>query len=54
MLNGHGGNIYALSQRLGCAPSDIIDMSSNVNPLPPLPGLKADDSSSLSQESDEN
>jgi threonine-phosphate decarboxylase len=39
MLNAHGGNIYELSQRLGCAPSDIIDMSSNVNPLPPLPGL---------------
>ncbi|MEE8430203.1 MAG: aminotransferase class I/II-fold pyridoxal phosphate-dependent enzyme [Candidatus Desulfatibia sp.] len=39
MLNGHGGNIYELSQRLGCAPSDIIDMSSNVNPLPPLTGL---------------
>lgn len=39
MLNGHGGNIYALAQRLDCAPSDIIDMSSNVNPLDPLPGL---------------
>ena len=39
MLNGHGGNIYALAQRLECAPSDIIDMSSNVNPLNPLPGL---------------
>jgi threonine-phosphate decarboxylase len=39
MLNGHGGNIYALAQRLECAPSDIIDMSSNVNPLDPLPGL---------------
>jgi hypothetical protein len=32
MLIGHGGNIYALAQRLECAPSDIIDMSSNVNP----------------------
>lgn len=39
MLNGHGGNIYELAQRLECAPSDIIDMSSNVNPLAPLPGL---------------
>jgi len=39
MLNGHGGNIYTLAQRLECAPSDIIDMSSNINPLDPLPGL---------------
>ena len=39
MLNGHGGNIYDIADRLGCAPSDIIDMSSNVNPLGPPPGL---------------
>ena len=39
MLSGHGGNIYVLAQRLECAPSDIIDMSTNVNPLDPLPGL---------------
>ena len=39
MLNGHGGNIYDIAHRLGCLPSDIIDMSSNVNPLGPPPGL---------------
>jgi threonine-phosphate decarboxylase len=39
MITGHGGNIYALAERLGCAPADIIDMSSNVNPLGPPPGL---------------
>ena len=39
MLNGHGGNIYKIAQRLGCASSEIIDMSSNVNPLGPPPGL---------------
>ncbi len=35
MIKGHGGNIYALSRQLGCRPSDIVDMSSNVNPLGP-------------------
>ena len=39
MIRGHGGNIYALAQEVGCTPSDIIDMSSNVNPLGPPPGL---------------
>ena len=39
MIAGHGGNIYELAQRLGCAPWDIIDMSSNVNPLGPMTGL---------------
>ncbi|MBU0988094.1 MAG: aminotransferase class I/II-fold pyridoxal phosphate-dependent enzyme, partial [Proteobacteria bacterium] len=39
MLIGHGGNIYDLAQRLDCDPFEIIDMSSNVNPLPPMPGL---------------
>ena len=39
MLNGHGGNIYDIAHRLGCLPSEIIDMSSNVNPLGPPPGL---------------
>ncbi|MCP4689567.1 MAG: pyridoxal phosphate-dependent class II aminotransferase [Desulfobacterales bacterium] len=39
MINGHGGNIYDLARRLGRRPSEIIDMSSNVNPLGPLPGL---------------
>ena len=39
MIRGHGGNIYDLAQELGCAPSDIVDMSSNVNPFGPPPGL---------------
>jgi threonine-phosphate decarboxylase len=39
MLIGHGGNIYELAETLGCPVSEIIDMSSNVNPFPPLPGL---------------
>jgi len=39
MLRGHGGNIYETAQRLGCTPSDIFDMSSNVNPLGPPSGL---------------
>ncbi|MCF8070284.1 MAG: pyridoxal phosphate-dependent class II aminotransferase [Desulfobacterales bacterium] len=40
MITGHGGNIYELAKRIGYKPSDIIDMSSNVNPLGPLPGVK--------------
>ncbi|WP_419655756.1 CobD: threonine-phosphate decarboxylase [Desulfosarcina variabilis str. Montpellier] len=39
MITGHGGNIYELAQRLGCQPSEIIDMSANVNPLGPMPEL---------------
>jgi threonine-phosphate decarboxylase len=39
MLHGHGGNRTELAQRLGCAPQEIIDMSSNINPLGPPPGL---------------
>ncbi len=39
MINGHGGNIYDLAKKTGCLPSEIIDMSSNVNPVGPVPGL---------------
>ncbi len=39
MIQGHGGNIFEVAERLGCAPSEIIDMSSNVNPLGPMPEL---------------
>ena len=39
MIHGHGGNIYALARQLGCDPADIIDMSSNINPLGMPPGL---------------
>jgi threonine-phosphate decarboxylase len=41
MIHGHGGNIYDLARRLGCRPEDIVDMSSNVNPIGPPPGLMA-------------
>ncbi|MBW2004814.1 MAG: pyridoxal phosphate-dependent class II aminotransferase [Deltaproteobacteria bacterium] len=39
MIRGHGGNIYDVAQNIGCSPDDIIDMSSNTNPLGPVPGL---------------
>ncbi len=39
MIHGHGGNIYALAQRLGCSAEDIVDMSSNINPLGMMPGM---------------
>ncbi len=39
MIEGHGGNIWQLAAELGCAPSGILDMSSNVNPFGPPPGL---------------
>jgi threonine-phosphate decarboxylase len=39
VIAGHGGNIYELARRLGCSPSEIVDVSSNVNPLGPPPGL---------------
>ena len=39
MIQGHGGNIFGLAEQLGCRPEEIIDMSSNINPLGALPGL---------------
>jgi len=39
MIGGHGGNIYQLARQLNCQPSDICDMSANVNPLGPMPAL---------------
>lgn len=39
MISGHGGNIYEMAQQIGCDPSEIVDMSSNVNPLGPPSGL---------------
>ena len=39
MISGHGGNIYEMARRLGCAPSELSDMSNNINPLGPPPGL---------------
>ncbi len=41
MLDGHGGNIYEMARRHGCTPACINDMSSNMNPLGPPPGLLA-------------
>jgi len=35
MIIGHGGNKQKLADRLGCRAIDIIDMSSNLNPLGP-------------------
>ena len=39
MIRGHGGNIHALARTLGCPAEDIVDLSSNVNPFGPPPGL---------------
>lgn len=39
MLRGHGGNSIELARQLGCSPQEITDMSSNINPLGPPPGL---------------
>ena len=35
MILGHGGNIKDLAKELGCSVDDIVDMSSNLNPLGP-------------------
>ncbi len=39
MIKGHGGNTFDIAQRLGCNSADIIDMSSNMNPLGPPDSL---------------
>ena len=39
MIQGHGGNVFALAEELGCPAETIIDMSSNINPLGTMPGL---------------
>lgn len=41
MIQGHGGNIYLLAERLECRPDQIDDVSSNINPLGPPAGLMA-------------
>jgi threonine-phosphate decarboxylase len=38
MIRGHGGDIYGLARNIGCQTDDIIDMSSNTNPLGSAPG----------------
>ncbi len=35
MIQGHGGNKGGLAKHLGCSVEEIIDMSSNLNPLGP-------------------
>ena len=40
MIIGHGGNKEALAQKLGCAVTDITDMSCNLNPLGPPERIK--------------
>ncbi len=35
MINGHGGNINNLANRLNCPAEEIVDMSANLNPLGP-------------------
>nr|WP_321466131.1 aminotransferase class I/II-fold pyridoxal phosphate-dependent enzyme [uncultured Desulfobulbus sp.] len=39
MIEGHGGNVFALAKELGCTAEEITDMSSNINPLGTMPGL---------------
>lgn len=39
MIVGHGGNIFDAARKIGCRPSEIIDLSTNVNPLGPMEGL---------------
>ena len=36
----HGGNIIAKAQELGVGVADLIDMSSNLTPLGPVPGIE--------------
>lgn len=42
MIKGHGGNIYDMARQMGCQPHEIVDMSSNINPLGMPPGLLDD------------
>lgn len=35
MITGHGGNKKRLAEKLGCSIEEIIDMSSNLNPIGP-------------------
>ncbi len=40
MIKGHGGNVKALAKSNGCRIEEIIDMSSNLNPLGPPMGIE--------------
>ncbi len=35
MIHGHGGDVFAIAASIGCQPEDIVDFSSNMNPLGP-------------------
>ena len=35
MIQGHGGDIFTIASTIGCRPEDIVDFSSNMNPLGP-------------------
>ncbi len=39
MIRGHGGNVHEAARLLGCNVAEIVDASSNLNPLGPVPGL---------------
>ena len=39
MKGGHGGNTSALAQKLGCEPLEILDFSSNINPMGTMPDI---------------
>ena len=39
MITGHGGDIFDAAEQIGCRPAEIIDMSSNINPLGPMEAL---------------
>lgn len=39
MTTVHGGNVYEIASRLGCAPEEILDYSASINPYGPPPGL---------------
>ncbi len=41
MITGHGGNVQELAERNHCSIDEIIDMSSNINPLGPPEGVEA-------------
>ncbi len=41
MIQGHGGNKQQLADHMGCRVEDIIDMSSNLNPLGPPERIQA-------------
>ncbi len=40
MITGHGGDIQETAAKLGCGVAELTDMSSNLNPLGPLPGIE--------------